>query len=77
MVRVVASAKSADGRGTGHAGLESGRLEIHTAELRFHLTVHRTPDGRAQKSSHGHGVGPGHLLQDGDEKADLYLSGML
>ena len=59
-------------RGTGHVGLESGRHEIHTGKFGFHLALHGTPDGRAQKSSHG--VGPGHLLQDGDEEEDLHLS---
>jgi len=61
---------------TGHGGLESGRFETHAGEFCLHLALHGTPDGRAQKSSHG--VCPGHLLQlqDGDEEADLNLSRM-
>ena len=56
--------------GTGHVRLESGRLEIHTGKFGFYLALHGTPNGRAQKSSHG--VGPGHLLQDDDEDAHLH-----
>ena len=61
--------------GTRHVGLESGRLEIHTGMFGFHLALHGTLDGRAQKSSYG--VGPDHLVQDGDKEADLHLSRML
>jgi hypothetical protein len=52
--------------------IESRRLETHTGKLSFfHLTL-QSPDGWAHKSSHG--VGPGRLLQDGDEEADVSLS---
>jgi hypothetical protein len=61
--------------GTGHVELESGRLKIHTGKFGFHLALHGTPIGWAQKSSHG--VGPGHLLQDSDEEAALRLNRML
>jgi hypothetical protein len=54
--------------------IESGRLDIHTSKLSFHLTLHRTPAGWAQKNSHG--VSPNHLLQDGDEELDPSLSRM-
>jgi hypothetical protein len=40
-------------------------FEIHAGELGLHLALHATPDGQAQKSSHG--IDPGHCLQDGDE----------
>ena len=70
--RFVAGVESAGQRGTGHVRLESGRFEIHTGKFGFHLALHGTPNGWAQKSSHG--VGPCHLLQDGDEEEDLHLS---
>jgi hypothetical protein len=44
-------------------------------KLGFHLEPSGTPNGQTQKSSHG--AGPVHLLQDGDEEADLHLGRML
>ena len=61
--------------GNRHFGLEFERPEIHTGKLSFHLVVHRTSDDWIQKGSDE--AGPGHLLQDGEEEADPYLSGML
>ena len=40
--------------GAGRGGLESGRFEIHTGEFGLHLVLRDgTPDGQAQKRSHG------------------------
>ena len=57
------------------------KLDLSPVDLRFILAslasiwlCIETPTARLRKS---HGVGPGHLLQDGDEEADLHLSGML
>ena len=61
--------------GNRYFGLESERLEIYTGNLSFHLAVHRTSDDWVQKGSDE--AGPGHLLQDGEEEADPYLSRML
>ena len=39
------------------------------------ITPGRTSDGRREQS--GHGVGPSHLLKDGDEESNLNLCRML
>ena len=59
-------------RGLGETGVgrresEGVGLEIHVGNFSFHLPLHEPRDGQVKKSSHG--VGPGHLLQDGDEEA--------
>ena len=38
------------------------------------IRLHMGP--RRPRSESSHGVGPGHLLQDGDEEADLHLGNM-
>lgn len=38
----------------------------------FHPALHRTPSGWAWERNRG--VGPGHLLQEGDEHADMELN---
>ena len=64
--------ESACSGGGGHVGLEGGGLEPGKGGL--HLVLHGA-DGGAEEG--GHGVCPGHLLEDGDEETDLDLGGVL
>jgi hypothetical protein len=56
---------------------ELAMLDLSSGDLTFILASGSAwnPDGRAQKSSHG--VGLGYLLVDGDEQVDPHLRRML
>ena len=62
-------------RGTGvEARVEGelGMLDLSPGDLRW-LTSDSAWNPRRPGSESSHGVGPGHLLQDGDEGANLHL----
>ena len=48
MVRGAGVESAGQGR-TGHVVFKSGRPEIRAGEFGFHLALHGTPDGRAQR----------------------------